>query len=331
MTSSYEFSGNPREYAEQILANSEQALRAAVEAVNPLTPDADPLEVFNPATEVRNEASSIGENFTLSERQEHDLRKAASELGFERSTDVMASTLGLKGAHVIIEGGQPHKMVAEAALIVDDLEALPTTLVFSGSPYRAISSDTEKASARKQFGEAPATEYDAARKVAERLANFEPLSEDEILPIGYDIHDGFALVNEATGQFMQIGTVNGTPVVMMRIDREPYVEDGKNKYRNQPETADVIKIVEAITSMQGDTLLPIAFVTSATYQPSRAVSAATVALEKNRVVGVPTYGTARLAEVNGTDIPEPKRLDQLPGELHKVAQEVTKLKALLEQ
>ena len=151
------------------------------------------------------------------------------------------------------------------------------------------------------------------------------------LPFSYDIHNNFTTSNEATGQFKMLGWVGSTPVIMMRVDREDYIdtESNKPKYRNQPQTADVIAIVDAVQRQEDETEHPIAFVTSATYEPSRTVDAARASLKIRRPVGVATYGTARLASVKGEDVPQPAALNQLPGELHKLATNTRKLEAAL--
>lgn len=317
---------NPEQYAREVLERSKKALGDAVEVVAG-NRDADPLKVFPAPGEVRNE----DEGLQLSDEQAAKLRAAAAELGFERQTDLPLSEAGLQGAHVIIEGGQPHKIVAEAKMVVEDAAANPKTIIFSASPYRRISSDAEKISARNQFGgQEPETEYDTSRMVAEGLAGFVAHKEELVLPIGYDINNEFGVTQEATGQFVEIGRVGDTPVVLMRIDRESYTdEEGKAKYRKQPGFAEVMAVVAEISSVLGDDQAPVAFVTSGTYEPSRSVGAARSAIRTERVVGVATYGTARLAEVNSTDVPEPRRLEQLPGELHKMANEVAQLETVL--
>ncbi|MGH7241677.1 MAG: hypothetical protein ACREGB_05260 [Candidatus Saccharimonadales bacterium] len=326
MTRNYEFVSGPRDYAELVLHDSEVALRAAVEAVNPDNPEADPLEVFPAPGEVRNEDVGL----ELSEEQGKALRAAAAQLGFERPNDAEPSSLGLRGAHFVIEGGQPHKIVAEASMVAGDADAVPATLIFSASPHRHITSDAEKASCENQFGEVLETEYEVARRAAESLEGFVALEEDVVLPIGYDIDADFALVTETTGQFTQIGNVGDVPVLLLRIDREDYIDElGAAKYRKQPGTDAVIRIIDSASSALSDETTPIALVTSSTYQASRSVDAARVALNADRVIGVTTYGTQRLARVNKGIVPEPKRLEQLPGELHKMAQEVIKLRDAL--
>lgn len=323
-----EFSGSePLAYAREMLNRSRAAIRRAVEIVAPETPDANPLEVFpEPGTP---RAKDPG--LELSTEQEEGLRAAAAELGFGRQTDRTMSELGIRGAHVIIEGGQPHKMVAEAKLVIDDTASDPTTIIFAASAARELDSIGELQSAKRQFGQVGKTEYDNARLAAEHLPGFEP-TEDEVMPFGYDINDGFNVGREPTGQFVRIGYVGKIPVVLMRVDRENYVdESGAAKYRNQPNTADVIAIVDTVSKMQGDHILPIAFVTSATYLASRQIDGIRAGLLADRVVGVPAYGTARLAMVKGEAAPTPGPINQLPGELHRAAEQAAALEEIINQ
>ena len=318
----------PEQYARELLDRSNGALVEAIVAIKGEDHREDnPLEVFPKPSEVRNEDPGLN----LNDEQEAKLRAAVSQLGFERPTDEALSDVGLQGAHVIIEGGQPHKIVAELLMVVEDEAARPKTIVLSASPHRKITNDAEKASARKQLGQEPETEYDVSCSIAAKfIPNFAPHAEEKVLPVGYDIHNNFALVEEPTGQFVEIGMVGETNVVMMKIDGEAYKDEKGKERRHQPGTAGVLRIIAGASETLGDNEAPLAFVTSGTYQPSRTVDAARVALETNRVVGVATYGTQRLAEVNGTEIPEPRRLEQLPGELHHMANQVAALERVLE-
>lgn len=328
----HEASPNPNQYAQEILDRSQEALSRAVAVVSPETPEASPLDVFPAPNEVRADDAGL----TLAPEQEAELRSAAAELGFGRATDRNLSEQGLGHAHVIIEGGQPHKMMAEALLVLDDEQASPSSIIFSASPNRKITSPAEIASAERLLGKAGATEYDVARDIARSLPGFRTFELSErSLPYGYKVGAGFEVTDDTTGQFKLIGTIGKAQVLMMRIDREDYREDGQPKYRNQPGAVDVLNIVEQIT---GDAptpfhLLPIAMVTSATYEPSRAVDAAIastkIAETTGRKIGIASYGTARLAAVKGEEVPAPAPINQLPGELHKMAREVAKLEAVL--
>lgn len=320
-----ELSNNPRANAEQLLHSSQAVLRRAVAAVYPESPDADPLQVFPAPGEVRAE----DEGLNLNESQATELRKAAAELGFGRMENRNLSEQGLVGASAIIEGGQPHKMQAEAKLLAEDSGAHPKRIFIAGSPHRKLTNQSEIESAQRIFGEAGETEYDTARQVAESLPGFHP--EEYDLPFGYDIHNNYTVTNQATGQLKMIGWSGGTPVILLKVDRENYIEDDQQKYRNQPGTADLVAVVDAVQKQEDDPIAPIALVTSATYEPSRLVDCVRASLLHNRMVGVASYGTECLAAVKGETVPAPAPLNQLPGELHKLAQQIAKLEVTLQQ
>lgn len=212
-------------------------------------------------------------------------------------------------------------------MVLEDEAANPSRLYFAATPHRKITSPAEAASAERLLGEVPATEYDVAKAMAQQLQGF--VAEEYDLPYGYDIHNNFAVTNETTGQFKMVGWVGKTPVVLMRIDREYYMEGDQQKYRNQPGTADVVQIVDAVQRQDGDVLSPIGLVTSATYEPSRQIDCTRAGLAVQRPVGVAAYGTARLSAVKGEDAPVPAALNQLPGELYKVSENVQKLEAVI--
>jgi len=319
---------NPEQYASKLLARVDETLGRAVEILAPNNTGERPLDVFPDPKEVRADAEPLD----LTTEQESEVRALVAELGFGRETDLTLSEQGLFGAHVIIEGGQPHKIRAEAEMVLGDTASVPATIVFSASKNRKISSEAERASAeRLGVGSAAEySEYDVARRVAEQLPGYMPLEQDEVMSFGYDIHNGHAVVEEPTGQLITIGYIGKTPVVLLQVDREDYVdENGKSKYRLQPTPADLMKIVDTVSTTLGDENSPVAFVTSATYQPSRMVDGAIAALESHRTIGVATYGTKSLAEVKGDTIPAPAPLNQLPGELRKAAQEAERLRAVL--
>lgn len=327
MTTSHEFNDNPQQYAEQLLRQNQEALAAAVAIISPETPEADPLTVLPAPGELRAEDQGLN----LTTEQESQLRIVAAEFGFGREADLTLSEQGIRGAHVIIEGGQAHKVMAEALTVLEDEEATPSTLIFTATPYRNITNAAEVASTERLLGEPKATEYDMVRDLIVSLPGFEPGEERE-LPVGYDIHDGFTVTDQSSGQFVLLGTINKAPIILMRIDREEYVgDDGSNKYRKQPNAADIMGIVDSISALQDDELLPVAFVTSATYQPSRMLDAVTTGFRIGRPMGVATYGTARLAAVKGEATPSPAPINQLPGELHKMALETKKLEAAIQQ
>lgn len=312
---------SPRQYAEQVLNQSQSVLKEAVLIAFPEIPDTNPIQAFPRPTEVRAESPDIPE---LTEDRKVALLAKASELGFGRSENVTLSEQGFFGATVIIEGGQPHKMLAEARMVVDDEAAQPKTIIISASPHRELKNDAEVASAQKLFGRVGKTEYDVARDVARALDGFIEYDKSRILNAAYDINDGFAFSQEPTGQFEAIGEINSTPVVLMKINRRD-LEDGK--YDRQPNTAAVIGIVDALTKNNKDESSPIVHVTSGTYRPSRTLGAAIAGLSVDRLVGIATYGNDLLNEIKGDNAPAP--VNQLPSELHEMAVQAENLQAAL--
>ena len=325
MTTGYEITPTPRQYAEQVLAQSDSVLREAVGIAFPETPDLDPVQAFPKPTELRAESPDIPE---LTDERKAALLDKAGELGFGRPENITLSEQGLFGANVILEGGQPHKMLAEARMVVDDTESDPKTIILSASPYREITNATEIASAERLFGHAGKTEYDVALDVVRALLGFNELPEPVILNASYDIYNGFATGQEPTGQLKTVGHIGSAPVILMRIDRHNYVDDtGKAKYDKQPGTAAVIGIVDVITKTAGDESAPIVHVTSGTYRPSRTLGAALAGLSAERPVGIATYGNDLLNEIRGDNAPAP--VDQLPSELHEMAQKAIELRESL--
>jgi len=319
---SHELSPSPRQYAEQVLRESEEVLRDAAGIAFPEHPGLSPIEAFPKPTELRSESPDIPE---LTDDRKAALLEKASELGFGLNENFTLSEQGFYEANVILEGGQPHKILAEARMVIEDKSANPKTIILSASPHREITNPAEIASAERLFGKAGKTEYEVAEDVARSLPGFTALEEPQILNASYDIDNQFAISQEPTGQFQVVGHIDSTPVILMKIDRKN-LEDGK--YSNQPGTADVIKIVDGITKADGDDSHPIVHVTSGTYRPSRTVAAALAGLSAERTVGIATYGNSLLNEIKGDNAPAP--VGQLPGELHVMAQNAIKLQEALE-
>ena len=313
---------DPRQHAERVLADTQRVLGEAAAIVG--HPDVDPLQVFPKPGEVR----ADDEGLALDESRATELREKAAELGYGRHADRTMSELGFSGAHVVAEGGQVHKVIAEIKMIDNDTDAAPASITLAGGK-RLIKPEEVEIAARlldlpsEEIGR---TEYDMVRQAAKRLDGFEPLENDEVAEFGYDITQGNAMSSEPTGQLVTIGYRRGAPVRVLRIDREDYTdENGKPKYRNQPDTAAVIGLASA-TLPQGE---PVAFATSATYEASRNVDAARAALVTGRAVGVVSYGTERLATVKGVPVPADGPINQLPGELHRVAEQAQRLEGVL--
>jgi hypothetical protein len=317
----HETSPTPRQYAEQVLAQAELVLSAAVGIAFPETPDLDPVQAFPKPTEVRAESPGIPE---LTEDRQARLMDKASLFGYGRAEDVTLSEQGLFGATVNYEGGQPHKMYAEALMVVNDRQANPKAHILSASPYRELKSESEIASAKRLFGRAGRTEYDVGFDVARALPGFIEYPEPIVLNASYDVNNDFAVSDEPTGQFQTIGEIDGAPFILMEISRR-VLENGK--YDNQPRTDDVIAIVDAVSRAQGDEDSPIVNVTSGTYVPSRALGVAIASLSANRLVGIAAYGNDRLNKIKGTNARAP--VDQLPAELHVVATRSVKLRQVL--
>ncbi len=309
------------EQVRQLITRYDVALAGGVTIGYPEREGEKPVDVFPAPTQPRAEAPDP----QWSADQEQGMRAAAAEFGFGRTTDRTIGELGLTGAHVVYEGGKPWKIEAEAAMVGADDYAQPASYTFAASPNRKIGED-EKTYIADKFGAHPETEYQVAQMVAEKTAGFVAHAQSKILPFSYDVTNKFAPGEQASGQLVEIGTIGEAPVRLLRIDHEDYIaDDGSNKYRNQPRTGDVVKL---IADTQPEDSAPIAFVTSATYQASHELAAVQSGLAMNRPVGVPTYGTARLAEVKGESVPAPAPINQLPGELHVAAQNVEKLRGL---
>ena len=325
----------PQNYVEQVLADSQRILRAAVGIVHPENPEADPQKVF-PAPNVPVRAEDEG--LQLADDQKEELIARADELGFGRPENVTLSEIGLgKWAMVVLEGGQPHKMMAEARVVTEDRDATPKTIIFAASAQREVKSPAEIESATNLFGgdQTGKTEYDMAEQVIRALPGFREPFDFEVggpLNFAYDIHNDFAVSSEVSGQMVRLGYLGPTTldvsVHMLRVDREDYMDGDKPRYRKQPNTADLIGILDASQRLSYETSMPIAFVTSGAYRPSRAVLTALAGLRTGRQIGLVTYGNDLVNEVRGTDLPPP--LNQLPGELQYMAEKTVELEAALQ-
>src|SRR5260370_9149632 len=108
-----EFSGagnlGPHNYAETVVREYGEVLDEAVRVGYPEQTGKDPRTVFPEPTSPRDQASAP--NWTAG--QEAEERRLVAEFGYGRGTDRTVTELGLSGAHVVFEGGQPHKIRAE--------------------------------------------------------------------------------------------------------------------------------------------------------------------------------------------------------------------------
>ena len=317
----HESAPNPRQFAEQVLTQSEGVLLDAVAIAFPESPDLDPIQAFPKPTEVRAESPDIPE---LTDERKAILLEKAGELGFGRAENVTLSEQSLADSIVVLEGGQPHKMLAEAHMVVDDPDANPKVIVISASPHRELKNPAEIASAEQLFGRAGKTEYDVAFDVARALPGFKEWQTPQASNAAYDINDDFVVSEESTGQFKTVGQIGFTPVILMQINRRDL--DG-GKYDRQPKTADVISIIDAITKAGGDGDSPIVHVTSGAYRPSRTLGVALAGLTADRLIGIATYGNDLLNKIKDDNAPPP--VNQLPSELHEMARQAIDLRQAL--
>jgi len=325
------------------LLQMRQSLQRATESVCG-DPNADPLSVFpNPATKERRE--DVLFDVRLTPEQENAFRSAMAEMGPGREESVGASELGLPhGYNAVLEGGQPHKMIAELRLVLEN-DVQPRQIIVTGSSGRKLG-DQEKEQAAKLLGiditEVGDTEFDVACQVVKRHPKYEPFPEGAEGFLGGDpsrIHAEYDLAkdpdmhsisiprSENTGQFVQLGTIDGgKPVIAIRVDRfpDPKHPDDKTKYI-QPSNSQKIAFAWPIISAKHqidygfDAINNTVLVTSATYEPSCTLSAMEAEEKHGRLKAhVISYGTKLLAEVKGSD-PVPPSLDQLAAEAYKVA------------
>ena len=306
---------NVLEQTEAFVADRQKWLQDGVEAITG-TREGNPLEVFPAPGEVR----ANDEGLELTQEQETALRTAAGEFGIGGETDVPS-----EAAVQIIEGGKIWKIAAETALVEG-----AKSIIFAGSLNRVIGQDEiDHNSAKLPEVSVGQTEFDIARRVAEMQPGFVPLEQDKVLPFGYDIQNNHGLVSEPTGQLVHIGMLNGTDVVMLRVDREDFTnEQGESKYRNQPDSAALMGVVSDVLKATGDEDSSIGLNTSNTYA-SRAIDTVRAGLRAGRQFKVGMYGRQTLADVQGKDVAAPTDINQIPGELHTMAVKLAQLQAEL--
>lgn len=264
---------------------------------------------------------------------EQRLREIAGRFGIGGEQDVTLEAAGLPGGHVaVLEGGLVWKMTAESKIS----NGHASEYVYAGSPYRNTT-DAEHAFevARLEINadNTSTTEYDAARLVAESAAGYVPLEEEIVLPFGYDIHSGFSVTSESTGQLVQIGTRDGKPVLLLRVDRENYIDEEDNnkpKYRKQPDTAAIMGIMSDVLTAKGDVQTAVGIITSNTYA-SRALDTMRAGYTRGRQFGVAMYGRQTLADTKGETVSEPTELFQIPGELRVMWEKLQLLADTVEQ
>ncbi|HSW79297.1 MAG TPA: hypothetical protein VLG47_00805 [Candidatus Saccharimonadales bacterium] len=287
-------SQGPRQYAEILVSQYAQILEQAVAIAAPDRAGESPLDVFPERTTPRDQAPTP----EWDAGQEAELRGLIAEFGYGREGDRTISELGVQEAHVIIQAGQPHKIMAEVGVVLEDENTNPKSFIFCGNPSRKIVNVGEQQSAQKQLGFVPENEYVVARAIAVQMPGFRRnAAGDQVLAVSYDMEDGFAVSDNESGQFTLIGFVGdgieSKPVIMFRVDQaERHDESKGGMVPVRPEPADTMNIISDAESLFGDPDTPLAFVTSATYQASTEIEAVRASLTSNRVICLPTYGTA---------------------------------------
>jgi hypothetical protein len=273
--------------------------------------EADPQQVFPAPTEVRDDSAPL----TLDEHQEAALREVAGRFGVGGEVNIPASC-----DYEIVEGGKPWKVDAEASISTG-------IQIFAGTNHRTIGNDESTYLRTKgcMATTEPMSEYDMIDTIARKQPGFRELTIPVVLSYGYDINNKFALVTEPTGQLVQIGTKDGEPVMLLRVDREVFVNDeGQSKYRNQPDSAALMGFVSDALSANGNTTASVGLLTSSTYA-SRSIDAVRAGLSHGRPFAVGMYGRQTLADTKGESVASPSGINQIPGELHTIAKKLDQL------
>jgi hypothetical protein len=282
------------------------AISKAAEIVD--GPGADPIEVFpNPAAKERRADIVWGDD--LSPEQQAAFRGVMAELGPGRESNFTSLDAGLGHSNyvAVLEGGQPHKMIAQINMMANPVDndyfnPLPSAYYVTGATARQLS-EQERSIAAELLGIHPSdsasTEFGVAEQVVESRSDFRRSAKTTLRNT-----EAYSMSSEA------IGYVGGVPVWLIGVNR---VYDGAGDY-DQLTSEDKMKIVAAET----DNELPVAFVTSATYQPSNNIAAAKVEKDLGVTAKVLSYGTHELARVKGGE-PATPSIAQLGGEAYKTA------------
>jgi len=296
---------SPAEYVEE----RQGWLREAASIYHGPELEGDMIGQFPKPTEIRADA----EGWDLTQEQEEKLREISARFGIGSEQDILSSS-----EIVLLEGGKPWKVASELAI-----SSGASTLIFAGSPNRKLVADEHEYMAAKKGGSVEnETEYDMVRRIAQNAEGFVPLEEDIILPFGYDINEDHKITETPTGQFVEIGSINGAPVVILRVDREN-MPDGK--YQNQPNPLQLLNVVAGVRAAAGDQTSSIGILTSNTYASSRSVGVVEAGLRSERDFTIGMYGRSTLAEVQGKPASEPTPINQIPGELYVIAEALQKL------
>lgn len=324
----------------EILAASEATLQRAREVLGV----EDLATVLPGVHEKRDNATGSLQTRPLSKEETDQLVASAGELGFGAAGDVSPSSVGLRhGYTAFVEGGQAHKVMAEI-VVSQDPEARPRSIIIAGS-LRGIKAAEERrvTSAICQIPEEQVgqTEYEVALQIAAAAESFEPLEGGPVnLPFKYDIDANNQVSRveedqEPSGQFVRVGTINDAEVILMRIDREDYIDDsGAPKFRKQPNSFAALQIIGDVMEAAGEEHGQLALCSSGTYAPTRKARVARASLESHHEIRFTAYGTETIGAVRKAVMPEDEwtaPVNQVPEELAGLYRETELLKAALEQ
>lgn len=272
--------------------------------------------------------------------RDQTFRAAMSRLGLGREWDEGAEAAHLSsGWTAVVEAGQAHKDIAELDVLFHSLIAedgvRPRAIIFTASPDRLIEGDERIMTARVlsspdhpfNVDDVPPNEYELARLILTRLPGFRDRDMDPDHGINgpFDMGYNYTLAGnpvavdantpqEERGRFMCIGVIgHEIPVVLLRVDRTYYEENGERRYR-QPDDQGKMRLIAQQLQQGGASVQQVGLITSNTYLLSRAVAAAQVEHETGVMVRVLSYGTATLARVKNEAQPAPLPNGQLAGE-----------------
>lgn len=318
------------------VAKTNYQLTKAAEAVSGVA-GAHPSEIFPTAEQVRNKSKQ-----PLTPEQLDAVRPIAKSMGVGEKGNRTLADRGISGPHhAVVEGGLPHKIIAEAFLAAGDPNAEEIT--FSASPkvkfnetqLAAMHATFPKETDPSRFG---TTEYDVASYIATHMQGTQAV-EPVVHNFGYEVaRDGQTTINqEQTGQLQTIGVGNrpdkAIKINLLRVDRHEYEEKGKPKYR-APQTDGVIGLIDAALKQGGDNDTPIGFYTTPTY-PSRETATKIAQIKTGRLAGIATAGADYVSSSKGEglapsqDAALEKLLPQVPAELGEMALKTQQLEELL--
>ena len=278
--------------------------------------NSNPLEVFLPPTEVRDDVLKLD----INSDQEVKLREIAGRFGIGSEMDIPSGA-----DYDVLEGGKPWKILAEANIASG-------VKVFAGSAHRKIGED-EKTFLVESYGIevkdlADMTEFDMTAFLASKSEGFVH-EELQDTGFGYEITEGNRNVAKANGQLLRVGNIDGQAVYVLRVDREDYVDEaGKNKYRNQPDGARLLGFISDWLSTKGDDSSVIGLNTSNTYA-SRALDVVKAGQEAGRAFTVGMYGRNNLRKIAEDRVPEQTPINQIPGELYVIASKLKDLEEVI--